>query len=80
MEKLNPVRRQFPCNKSAQENEKQNNYTSVVIFWGENYFLGKRTHFSLYFFPFQYYNMESRCNDVYMSPNKCTYARGKHLL
>ena len=24
MEKLNPVRRQFPCNKSAQENEKQN--------------------------------------------------------
>ena len=32
MEKLNPIRRQFPCNKSAQENEKQNNYLSVVIF------------------------------------------------
>ena len=63
MEKLNPVRRQFPCNKSAQENEKQNNYTSVVIFWSENYFLRKRTHFSLYFFLFNL--------DVYMSPNKC---------
>ena len=32
MEKLNPIRRQFPCNKSAQENEKQNSYLSVVIF------------------------------------------------
>ena len=32
MEKLNPVRRQFPCNKSAQKNEKQNNYASAVIF------------------------------------------------
>ena len=33
MEKLNPVRRQFPYDKSAQDNEKQNNYASVVIFW-----------------------------------------------
>ena len=32
MEKLNPVRRQFPCNKSAQENQKQNTYASAVIF------------------------------------------------
>ena len=32
MEKLKPVRRQFQCDKSAQENEKQNTYTSVVIF------------------------------------------------
>ena len=30
VEKLNLVRRQFPCNKSAQENEKQNTYKSVV--------------------------------------------------
>ena len=35
MEKLNPVRRKYPCKKmkSAQEYEKQNTYTSVVIFW-----------------------------------------------
>ena len=34
MEKLNPVRRKFPCKKmkSAQENKEQNTYTSVVIF------------------------------------------------
>ena len=32
MKQLNLVRRQFPCHKSAQENEKQNNYVSVVIF------------------------------------------------
>ena len=32
MEKLNLVRRQFPCNKSARENEKYNIYTSVIIF------------------------------------------------
>ena len=34
MEKLNPVRRKFPCKKmkSAQENEKQSTYASVVIF------------------------------------------------
>ena len=28
-----PVKRHFPCNKSAQEIEKKNIYTSVVIFW-----------------------------------------------
>ena len=33
MEKLNPVRRQFSWNKSAEENEKQKNYASVVMFW-----------------------------------------------
>ena len=33
MEKWNPVRRCVPCNKFAQENEKQNTYASVVIFW-----------------------------------------------
>ena len=32
MEKLNPVRRQFSCNKSAQENEKQNTYTGLAVF------------------------------------------------
>ena len=32
MEKLNPVRRQIPYNKSHQENEKQNTYASIVIF------------------------------------------------
>ena len=32
MENLNLVQRHFPYNKSAQENEKQNTYTSVVIF------------------------------------------------
>ena len=30
MEKLNPVRRQCPCNQSAQENEKQSTCTSAV--------------------------------------------------
>ena len=32
MEKLNPVRKQFRYNKSAEEDEKQNSYTSVVKF------------------------------------------------
>ena len=34
MEKLNLVSRKFPCKKmkSVEENEKQNTYTSVVIF------------------------------------------------
>ena len=33
MKKLNPVKRQFQYNKSVQEDEKQNTYTNVVIFW-----------------------------------------------
>ena len=33
MQNLNPVRKRFPCNKYAQDNEKQNSYASVVIFW-----------------------------------------------
>ena len=33
MEKLNPVKRQFPCNnKSAQENKTQKTYASVIIY------------------------------------------------
>ena len=34
MEKLNPVRRKFPCKKikSAQENENQNTYANAVRF------------------------------------------------
>lgn len=32
MEKLNPIRTQFPCNKFVQKNEKQNIYAFVAIF------------------------------------------------
>ena len=32
MEKLNLFRRQFPCNKSVQENGKESNSANVVIF------------------------------------------------
>ena len=48
MEKLNLVRRQCPCNKSTQENEKQNTYTSVVIPEAKTVFLEKGRSFFLY--------------------------------
>ena len=35
MKKLNQVRRQFACNKSVQENERENTYTSVVMLCSE---------------------------------------------
>ena len=35
MKKLNQVRRQFACNKSVQENERENTYTNVVMLCSE---------------------------------------------
>ena len=57
MEKLNPVRRQFPCNKSMQEHGKQNTYREDTVFFLD------------IVFPFQSYYMESMRTAIYISPN-----------
>ena len=73
MEKLNLVRRQCPCNKSTQENEKQNTYTSVVIPEAKTVFLEKGRSFFLYtVFLFNLIIWKSMCTAVYMSPHKFT--------
>ena len=83
---LNLVRRQFPYNKSQQDNEKQKNYTSEVIFLERGC-----SFFCTFFFLFSLIIWSPRAlkhgdiilnsmTEVYMSPNKCTYATEKYLL